>query len=393
MSSVLASAGLSVSLHEPPGVEVGVGVTLGVGVGVDYLVRHKHPPHQSRFCKIQCYRLANFVENQSSRQQSLVANSGLSVPVLVTIPDAGCSRQGRPRDAIGSRRNSYVGNSEFFPCSAIYGVQRSTRISQKIVTRIIQRYLEGLSVSDNRSYVNAQLLYRHGRQVYVHYMDKRRVLLNVISIGQCRVKCVTARTARCRGRRRRCTWSWCRGRPRCCCRCRRRCGWWSSRSWGWRRCSSRNRCRGRRWSRRPCRQLKSINFVAGGKIDSTARDDAGVPLACISHQLVCPTAGVHHRASIAIVAVQALVAAFGADHPHNRIIGPIRRRNPRRPLAALAKAPSRNYGWRICRSNFISRDRAAPVTKNKVFPVGGAITGSRLTSDCYTPRSRRLPVR
>src|SRR5258708_28914259 len=35
MSSVLVSAGLSVSLHEPPGVEVGEGVALGVGVGVD----------------------------------------------------------------------------------------------------------------------------------------------------------------------------------------------------------------------------------------------------------------------------------------------------------------------------------------------------------------------
>ena len=33
MSSVLASAGLSVSLHGPPGVEVGEGVALGVGVG------------------------------------------------------------------------------------------------------------------------------------------------------------------------------------------------------------------------------------------------------------------------------------------------------------------------------------------------------------------------
>jgi hypothetical protein len=175
---------------------------------------------------------------------------------------------------------------------------------------------------------------------------------------------------------------WRRGcsRSRSCCRCR----WWRSRSWG--RRSSRNGCRGRRggWSRCPCRHSKSINFVAGGKVDPTARDDASVPLACTSHQLVCPTAGVNHRASIAIVAVQALVAAFGADHPHNRIIGPISSRNPRRPLAALARAPGRNYGWRICRSNFISRNRAAPVTKNKVFPVGGAITGSRLTSDCYT---------
>src|SRR5215475_8044408 len=103
--------------------------------------------------------------------QSLIANQGLSVSVLVTIPHAGWTRQGRPRNAIGSRRNSYAGNNEFFPSSGIYNVQRSNRICQEITTRIVQRYPERLTVSDNRSYVNAQLLYRHRRQVYVHDMD------------------------------------------------------------------------------------------------------------------------------------------------------------------------------------------------------------------------------
>src|SRR5262249_2975221 len=103
--------------------------------------------------------------------QSLIANQGLSVSVLVTIPHADWTRQGRPRYAIGPRRNSYVGNSKFFPCPGIYGVQHSTGIGQKIATRIVQRYPERLTVSDNRSYVNAQLLYRHRRQVYVHDMD------------------------------------------------------------------------------------------------------------------------------------------------------------------------------------------------------------------------------
>src|SRR5262245_49923626 len=103
--------------------------------------------------------------------QSLIANQGLSVPVLITIPHAGWTRQSRPRDAIGPRRNSYAGNNKFFPCPGIYDVQRSNRIGQEITIRIVQRYPERLTVSDNRSYVNAQLLYRHGRQVYVHDMD------------------------------------------------------------------------------------------------------------------------------------------------------------------------------------------------------------------------------
>jgi hypothetical protein len=130
--------------------------------------------------------------------------------------------------------------------------------------------------------------------------------------------------------------------------------------------------------------VKSIDFVVPRNVDAPTRSDATVPLACISHQLVCSTAGVNHCASIAIVGVQALISVFGSDHPHNRIIGPISSRNPRGPLAALANAPSRDDGWWICRSNLISRDRAAAVTKNKVFSVAGAITGSRLTSDCHT---------
>src|SRR5205814_10080235 len=89
-------------------------------------------------------------------------------------------------------------------------------------------------------------------------------------------------------------------------------------------------------------------------------------------------------AGIAMVAVQAWVAALGADHAHTRIIGPIRTRSPRRALAVMAHAPSRNYGRRICRSNFISRNRATAVTKNKVFSVSGAITGGRLASNCHT---------
>ena len=138
------------------------------------------------------------------------------------------------------------------------------------------------------------------------------------------------------------------------------------------------RCRGL------CRHGKSINFVAGGKIDPTARDDANVPLTCIGHQLVRPTAGVNHRASIAIIAVQALVSVSGTDHPHNRIICPISSCDPRRPLAGLTDAPSRDDGWRICCSNFVSRNRAATIAKNKVFSVASAITGSGLTSDSYT---------
>ena len=149
---------------------------------------------------------------------------------------------------------------------------------------------------------------------------------------------------------------------------------------------SRSRSRSRYWGRRrvSCRHGKSINFVTGGKIDPTARDDANVPLTCIGHQLVRPTAGVNHRASIAIIGVQALVAVSGTDHPHDRIIGPISSCDPRRPLAGLTDAPSRDDGWRICCSNFVSRNRAATIAKNKVFSVASAITGSGLTSDSYT---------
>ena len=123
----------------------------------------------------------------------------------------------------------------------------------------------------------------------------------------------------------------------CCCRswscsscsCWRGCRWWLS----WCRCSTGRRRRCSSW------QLKGVNFVVSGKIDPTARDNASVPLACISHQFVCSTASVNDGASIAIVAVQALVAALGADHPHNRIIGPISSRNPRR---ALGRSGSRS---------------------------------------------------
>src|SRR4029453_16169358 len=80
-----------------------------------------------------------------------------------------------------------------------------------------------------------------------------------------------------------------------------------------------------------------------------------------------------------IIAVQALVAP-GADHPHNPIIGPISSCNPRRALSVLALGPSRNYGGRICGSNFISRNSAAPVTKNKIRRLVSTVSGSRLTS-------------
>ena len=134
-------------------------------------------------------------------------------------------------------------------------------------------------------------------------------------------------------------WCWCCCRCCCCCRswscsscccsCWRGCRWRLS----WCRCSTGRRRRCPSW------QLKGVNFVVGGKIDPTARDNASVPLACISHQFVCSTASVNDGASIAIVAVQALVAALGADHPHNRIIGPI---STRKPTASLGRSGSRS---------------------------------------------------
>jgi hypothetical protein len=129
----------------------------------------------------------------------------------------------------------------------------------------------------------------------------------------------------------------------------------------------------------PSRNGKSIHFVAAGEVDPTTSDDVRVPFACSGHSFVRPAAWVNDCAGVAIVPVQALVAPT-TDHPHNRIVCPISSCNPGRALTVLANGPSRNYGGRTCGSNFISRNCAAPVTKNKICPLDGAVSGSRLTS-------------
>ena len=93
-----------------------------------------------------------------------------------------------------------------------------------------------------------------------------------------------------------------------------------------------------------------------------------------------PATCVNDCAGVAIVAVQTLVAA-GADHPHNRIIDPISSCNPRRALTVLANGASRDYGGRIGRSNFISRNSAAPVTRTVMpNPITWAV--SRIFGTC-----------
>ena len=94
-----------------------------------------------------------------------------------------------------------------------------------------------------------------------------------------------------------------------------------------------------------------------------------VPVICSLGPATCA----NDCAGVAIVAVQTLVGP-GADHAHNRIIDPISSCNPRRALTVLANGPSRNYGGRIRRSNFISRNSAAPVTKNKISPLAGTVS-------------------
>ena len=183
------------------------------------------------------------------------------------------------------------------------------------------------------------------------------------------------RNGRCRRRGRNCGGSGSRSRRRTC-----RWGRRVSRRWSW--------CR----RGRPSRYGKGINFIVRCEVNATASDDARVPLARICHQFVRATARVNHCAGGAIVAVQTLVA-LSADDPYNRVVSPVGSCNPRRTLAGLAHAPGAGYGGRICRSDLVSGNRAAPVTKNKICPLGSAICGSRLTCSRNWQHSRRPPAR
>jgi len=105
-----------------------------------------------------------------------------------------------------------------------------------------------------------------------------------------------------------------------------------SRRWG----SSRSRCRRRdwrrRWSRFAGRSDEGINFVVGRIVNAAASDNACVPLACARHHFVRPAAIVDHRAGIAIICVQSLVAS-AADGPNNHVVCAIRRSNKERPAS------------------------------------------------------------
>ena len=58
----------------------------------------------------------------------------------------------------------------------------------------------------------------------------------------------------------------------------------------------------------PAGSLKGIHFVIGAEVNPATRDHAGIPLARAGHQFVSATACVDHRACVAVVAVQTLVA-------------------------------------------------------------------------------------
>ena len=102
----------------------------------------------------------------------------------------------------------------------------------------------------------------------------------------------------------------------------------------------------------PAGKPKGIHFIVVGDIDASASDGAVVPLARAGHQLVGAAAGVNNRAGVTIVSMQAVVT-LGTDNPYDHVVGPIRRCNPGRSLAALTDAPRRAYRRRSCRRDLI----------------------------------------
>ena len=174
----------------------------------------------------------------------------------------------------------------------------------------------------------------------------------------------------CRSGSKRGCWSWCRSMSSGRCRSRSKCCCWC---WSWRR----SRCR--RWH--SGRKLKSIDLVIGSEVNPTASNNARVPSPSAGHQFVSAAACVNDRAGICVVAVQTLVA-FSTSYPYNHVTGAICRGDPSRAWAVLeVHVPSKDYGRRICRSNFVGRNRGVFGMKNKICSLTGTVGGSRLTSD------------
>ena len=73
--------------------------------------------------------------------------------------------------------------------------------------------------------------------------------------------------------------------------------------------------------------------------------------------------------------MQTLVAR-NTGHPHDRVIGSVRRCDPRRAAAGLTHAPSEGYRGRICRCNFVGPDRVGLVVKPEICPLAGVVRDS-----------------
>ena len=111
----------------------------------------------------------------------------------------------------------------------------------------------------------------------------------------------------------------------------------------------------------------------------TTSSNSGVPLARACHQLVSAAACVDHRASIAIIAVQALVTLH-AGHPYNHVISSISGCDPGRTPTGLTHAPREGYGGRVCWGNLVGPDEVGLVMKREICSLVGVVRDSRRTS-------------
>src|SRR5262245_6506695 len=100
---------------------------------------------------------------------------------------------------------------------------------------------------------------------------------------------------------------------------------------------------------------------------------------CPRHQFIWPAAIVNRGSSVPVVTVQPLVALrltiLRADHPYNRVIGPIGRRNERRPATIIvpfhvpAAANPRRIGWGNADSLERAWDGAKSDIRTLVCPI------------------------
>ena len=122
---------------------------------------------------------------------------------------------------------------------------------------------------------------------------------------------------------------------------------------------------------------KGIDLVVSGDVDAPASRDAGIEPLRAGHQFVRAAAGVNHGAGVTIVTVQALIT-FGADYPHDHVVGAIGGSHEGRAATALAHGPRARDGRRIGGINAESGERAAAGAKNHIGALGGPVGGRRL---------------